>query len=71
MIGTKIKYIRESLEMSQRVFAEKIGVSQPSIVGYEQNKRTPSLDVVRRIYKYARSRKVKISLADFLSTGEA
>lgn len=65
MVGDTIKYIRETLDMSQREFATKVKISQPSIVGYEQNKRVPSFDVIQRIYKYARARKVKISLSRF------
>ena len=46
-VGDRIREIRG--DMSQREFAEKLGISQSSISGYEKNTRLPDYDIIRKI----------------------
>lgn len=45
LMGLRIKESREKLHLSQEQLGDMIGVSKVSICGYEQETRTPSLDV--------------------------
>jgi transcriptional regulator with XRE-family HTH domain len=40
---------RHQLGMSQKEFAEKLGISQPQLAGYEINRRTPRALIWRRM----------------------
>lgn len=46
-VGDRIREIRGY--MSQRDFAQKLGISQSSISGYEKNTRSPDYDIIRKI----------------------
>lgn len=51
-LPTKLKYVRERLEMSQSQIADALGVAdRSSISGYERGEREPPLPV---LLKYAR-----------------
>lgn len=47
--STKLKKLREQEGLTQKTFAEKIGVSAPTVVSYEQGKKTPSFETLNKI----------------------
>lgn len=49
MYGAYLRQIRTSRGMSQRTLAEIAGISQPNLSAYENDRRTPTLDVFNRI----------------------
>ena len=44
-LGGRIKQLRQELKLSQREFAEKIGVTASSLSAYEQGQKNPSVGV--------------------------
>lgn len=48
-LGERIKIIRKSNSLSQKIFAEKIGVKQSTLSCYENGISLPSIDVLIRI----------------------
>ena len=51
IFSTRIKEAREKKKMSQKDFADLIGVKQQTLSGYENNKMKPPVDVVYKIAK--------------------
>lgn len=49
MYGAFLRQVRESRSMSQAQLAEVSGIGQPNISAYENDRRTPSLDVFNRL----------------------
>ena len=49
MIGNKIKFLREKLEISQEQLANKINVSPSTIAMYETNKRQPNYETLSKL----------------------
>lgn len=49
MYAQKIKLIREKLNLSVAKLSEKIGIPQRTIVSYERNERTPSLEFLAQL----------------------
>ena len=49
IIGERIKAVRKSFKISQRQFAERIGIAQNTIASYETGLREPSNQVVLAI----------------------
>ena len=49
VISENIKSLRKKLGWSQEFLAEKTGVSAPYITQIEVGKRTPSLDIVKKL----------------------
>lgn len=47
--GSKIKLLRESAKLTTYDLAEKVFVSQPAIVKYENYIRQPDCDTLKRI----------------------
>ena len=64
-IGDNIKKLRKELRYTQKQFAELLEISQTAISQYELNQKQPSLAVVNKILKFAKSNKVKIKLLDY------
>lgn len=48
-IGKKIKYIRTEKGITQKELASKLGTSQQNLAQYENGKRNPKLETVRKI----------------------
>jgi len=48
-IGQKIVKIRENLKLSQKSFAEKLGIAQNTLSNYESEKRTPTIEFVENL----------------------
>lgn len=48
-VGDRIKSLRKANDMTQKEFAELIGVSRSTLAGYETNKIEPSLNVITRM----------------------
>lgn len=44
--GEKLRYIRNDLKMTQKKFAEAIGIPQPTLCSYELGKIKPNIDSV-------------------------
>lgn len=49
LMGEKIKGLRTSRHLSQRQFADLLGVSKSTLAAYENDSRTPSYEVLARI----------------------
>jgi transcriptional regulator with XRE-family HTH domain len=47
--GTFIRGLRTSRGLSQAALAEVVGISQPNLSAYEQNRRIPTLDTLNRL----------------------
>ncbi|MBQ9065451.1 MAG: helix-turn-helix transcriptional regulator [Blautia sp.] len=52
MLGTRIKEVRISSNLSQVQFAEKLGVKKQSVSNWENENVQPSVDMLRRIAVY-------------------
>ena len=50
-IGEKIKHIRKDHKLNQEAFGKLIGISKNAVWNYENNKRTPSLDILKKMSK--------------------
>ena len=48
-VGERIKRLRKNNNMTQKEFAERIGISRSTLAGYETNQIEPSLNVVFKI----------------------
>lgn len=48
-IGQKIVRIRENLKLSQKSFAEKLGIAQNTLSNYESEKRTPTIEFIENL----------------------
>ena len=48
-MGTRIKYIRENSDMTQRELAYRICVDRTTLAHYESGSRIPSIDMLWRI----------------------
>lgn len=48
---TKIKYLRQEMQISQKDFAKKVGVSRQTINALENGKYSPSIEVAHKITK--------------------
>ena len=49
MYGAFIRALRTSRSMTQESLAEVVGISQPNLSAYEQDRRSPTLDTLNRI----------------------
>lgn len=48
-VGERIKHLRKNNNLTQKEFAERIGISRSTLAGYETNQIEPSLNVVFKI----------------------
>lgn len=60
--GALIKKIREELDLTQRDFADHLGVSQTNIWRYENRLHNAPFNIIRKIMKLSRN---KYELDDF------
>ena len=49
MLGNKIKYLRDQLDISQEELAKRINISPSTIAMYETNKRQPSYEILLKL----------------------
>lgn len=49
-ISEKIKFIRESVKLSQKEFAEKLNITQSTVSKYEKNERMPDFNVLKNLF---------------------
>ncbi len=49
MYGSFLKQVRTSRGMTQAQLAANVGISQPNLSAYENDRRMPSLDIANRI----------------------
>lgn len=49
MYGSFLRQVRTSRGMTQAQLSEIVGISQPNLSAYENDRRTPSLDIANRI----------------------
>lgn len=47
IVGIRIRYLRESIPMSQQAFAEELGVTRAAVCQWENGETTPSLNTLR------------------------
>lgn len=50
-LGERIQYLRKSMKMSQKEFAVFLEIPQPSLSAYENNRNSPTVDVLINIAK--------------------
>lgn len=63
-IGETIKEVRLKAGMTQVEFAKILGSSQAAISECENGTKTPSLKFSQKIVKFAKSKKMKLTLDD-------
>ena len=51
LLGERIKYLRNSNRLTQNELAAKVGVKKSTIAAYENDSRSPSYDVLRKLAK--------------------
>jgi len=66
-IKDTIKYLRRSLVLEQKEFADLLGIDKSSICNYEHGVRKPRLPIIRKMLELAKQHKIKISTEDFLN----
>ena len=50
-LGDKLQYLRKDMSLSQKDFADFLGIPQPSLSAYENNRNSPTVDVIINIAK--------------------
>lgn len=50
-LGDKLQYLRKDISMSQKDFADFLGIPQPSLSAYENNRNSPTVDVLINVAK--------------------
>lgn len=50
-LGDKLQYLRKDMSISQKDFADFLGIPQPSLSAYENNRNSPTVDVLINIAK--------------------
>ena len=60
-INNKIRKLRFELNLTQQEFADRIGISRPSLSNYEKGTRMPSMTVAQKICK-----EFNVSLSDII-----
>lgn len=50
-LGDKLQYLRKDMSMSQKDFADFLSIPQPSLSAYENNRNSPTVDVLINIAK--------------------
>ena len=66
-IKDTIKYLRRSLVLEQKEFADLLGIDKSSICNYEHGTRKPRIPIIRKMLELAKQHKLKISPEDFLN----
>lgn len=60
----RIKECREQVSLTQALLAQRLGLSQGAIAHYENNKRTPELDLCRDIVSVFIEKGLTVTLDD-------
>ena len=50
-IGERLKFIREKIGLSQKKFADSLGISKGSIILYEKNDRSPDSSLLKTLFE--------------------
>lgn len=50
-LGERIKHVRKDKGLTQKEFAEKLGIARSTLAGYETNQITPSVSIVFKMSK--------------------
>lgn len=66
-IAEKIKSLRLQLGLDQREFGELIGVAMGTISNWENNRRFPRMNKIRKMIEIAKSNKIKLEPKDFMT----
>lgn len=66
MFGQNLKYYRLKNNMTQKELAEKVHVSPMAITNYEKGKRTPDMEVIKKLAKA-----LQVRVSDFLISRNA
>ena len=51
-IGKKIKTLRQGRKLTQQEFADRLGITRPTISNYETGRRTPHLSELKRFAEF-------------------
>lgn len=51
IIGERIKELRQALKLTQKEFAERVGIGQSAITWYEKGEREPLPSILKNIYQ--------------------
>lgn len=62
-----LRNIRLNLCLTQREFANLLGVCQATLCFYEKGLREPSLKTIRKIVDILKQQNINLSYADFIS----
>jgi len=65
VLGEKIKFYRKKLNLSQEEFGIKCNLSRNAIYNYENNKRTPTIEILLKIAEI-----LDMSASDLLDTSD-
>jgi len=49
ILAKRIKELRTSLKLTQKLFAEKVGCTAATLSAYENGSKSPSLEIVKNI----------------------
>ena len=60
-----VKSIRMQLFKDRKQFAEMVGISQQSIIHYENSLRRPKLSIIKKMIDIAKENNIEISPSDF------
>lgn len=58
-ISQKIRVLRKSEDLTQREFADIIGISYSALTSYEYGRNLPGLEVTIKLFKHPRFRKYR------------
>ena len=50
-LGERIKHVRKDKGLTQKEFADKLGIARSTLAGYETNQITPSVNIVFKMAK--------------------
>jgi len=51
-VGEKLVMLRKSMGLTQAKAAERMGLTRPTLNGYENNIRKPNIHIIKRIAEY-------------------
>ncbi|EAP0947757.1 helix-turn-helix transcriptional regulator [Salmonella enterica] len=58
-ISQKIRVLRKSEDLTQREFADIIGISYSALTSYEYGRNLPGLEITIKLFKHPRFRKYR------------
>lgn len=65
LMTSPVKILRRALEMTQKEFAQFIGVSRTMVGNYEFKRKFPSHKMIMKLIKIAKDNNISINTEDF------